>query len=237
MGALTGHTCNARLIMLPGMGVDERLFQPQRRVFPNLEVPPWIEPRPRESLGDYAHRWAGTVDPSPPFYLGGVSFGGMVAYLAARHVKPQALFLVASCRSGRAIPPRFALCEPVSRLLPDWLLRCLRAPAANLVAWRAACDCRNARLLHDIAVDCSIPFQRWAGRAMVEWASDGEPPQPDVPVYQIHGGRDRLIPLIPGEPTHVIPTGGHLINLTHADEVNAFIIERIRSLEAQSGTA
>jgi pimeloyl-ACP methyl ester carboxylesterase len=218
------------------MGVDERLFQPQRQAFPRLEVPAWIEPQRRESLPEYARRWADTVNAEQPFYLGGVSFGGMVAYLAARHLTPRAVFLIATCRSGRALPTLFGLCEPVSRLLPDWLLRRIRGPAANFVAWRDACDCQNARLLHDSAVDCPIPFQRWAGRAMVEWDCGGEPQRPEVPVYQIHGGRDRLIPLIPGEPDHVIPAGGHLINLTHADEVNAFIMERIRSLDPQSAT-
>jgi hypothetical protein len=73
MGAISDQTCDARLIMLPGMGVDQRLFEPQRRLFPNLEVPPWIEPHLRENLADYARRWAGTIDPDPPFYLGGVS--------------------------------------------------------------------------------------------------------------------------------------------------------------------
>jgi len=229
MGVPECNTCSARLIMLPGMGVDARLFEPQRRVFPNLEVPAWIEPQPRETLTDYARRWARPIDPGPPFYLGGVSLGGMVAYLAARHLKPRAVFLIATCRSGRAISRAFKVGESISRALPDWVLRRLRGPAANFVARLDDCAPQHRRLLHDIAIDCSIPFQRWAGRAMARWAGDGDSGEPGVPVHQIHGGQDRLIPLIPGEPDHVIPDGGHLINLTHADQVNRFILERIAS--------
>ena len=229
MGLPQSDTCNARLVMLPGMGVDARLFEPQRRVFPNLEVPAWIEPRPHETLADYARRWARTVDARPPFFLGGVSLGGMVAYLAARHLQPRAVFLVASCRSGRAISRAFRIGELTSRALPDWLLRRLRGPAANFVARLDDCPPQHRRILHDIASDCPIPFQRWAGRAITHWARDGDPAEPGVPVHQIHGQNDRLIPLIPGEPDHVVPDGGHLINLTHAEEVNRFMLEKIAS--------
>src|SRR5262245_49743009 len=33
---------NQRLILLPGLGVDHRLFIPQQDLFSRLEVPPWI---------------------------------------------------------------------------------------------------------------------------------------------------------------------------------------------------
>ena len=69
----------ARLIMLPGLGADERLFEPQRAAFPGLEVPPWLPHEPEESLDAYARRMAATIWPSEHFYIGGASFGGMVA--------------------------------------------------------------------------------------------------------------------------------------------------------------
>ena len=43
--------------MLPGMAADERLFEPQRREFPGLIVPPWIEPEPYESLASTPGGW------------------------------------------------------------------------------------------------------------------------------------------------------------------------------------
>ena len=52
-----------QLILLPGLGADRRLLEPQRREFPQLVVPPWIPPRTDESLPDYAARMAETVKP------------------------------------------------------------------------------------------------------------------------------------------------------------------------------
>jgi len=215
--------------MLPGLGVDRRLFDPQRRAFPRLEVPPWIEPRRREPLADYAARWAATIAPEPPFFVGGVSFGGMVAYLAARHVKAKGVFLIATCRSGRSIPRHFGVFEPISRAIPDWVMRRIRRSAAHCVGWLDRTPPATRRLLADMAADCPIPFQRWAGWAMAHWRSDGDPPEPDAPIHRIHGARDPLIPLGDEAVDSVVPDGGHLINLTHAAEVNGFLLERVRA--------
>src|SRR3954453_4565175 len=108
------------------MGADERVFGPQREAFPTLRVPRWIDPGRCESLASYAGRIAREIDPGVPFYVGGASFGGMVAVEAARHL-PHLLgcFLVGSVRSPRELPSR---------------LRCLRpaAPLARLVPFGAA---------------------------------------------------------------------------------------------------
>jgi len=69
----------ARLVLLPGAGASGALFEPLRRSFERLVVPPWLTPLRRESLEDYGRRMAATIPCEEPFYLGGVSFGGMVA--------------------------------------------------------------------------------------------------------------------------------------------------------------
>lgn len=67
-------------ILLPRLGADRRLFEPQSLAFPDLLVPPWIVPEKHEKLPDYAARLAKTIAPGRrPLILGGSSFGGMVA--------------------------------------------------------------------------------------------------------------------------------------------------------------
>ena len=39
-----------RLVLFPGLAADARLFEPQRRAFPQLEVPPWLMPLADERL-------------------------------------------------------------------------------------------------------------------------------------------------------------------------------------------
>ncbi len=135
-----------QLILLPGLGADERLLEPQRRAFPQLIVPPWIPPRTKESLADYAARMAESVthctphalreekplaereerphaereEYKPRLVLGGVSFGGMLAYEMARHLKPDAVVLIASCRNRRGLRWLYRAGRPLWPLVPAW---------------------------------------------------------------------------------------------------------------------
>jgi thioesterase domain-containing protein len=78
-----------RLVLLPGLGADERLFQAQRAAIPELEVPAWPDPVPGESLREFAARAAEAVPAGEGLYLGGSSFGGMVALEMAARVRPK----------------------------------------------------------------------------------------------------------------------------------------------------
>ena len=71
-------------------------------------------------------------------------------------------------------------------------------------------------------------FVRWAIGAILRW-------QPtllaDTPVFHIHGQRDRMIRASMVTPDCLVPDGGHLINLSHAVQVNDFICKVLASAE------
>src|SRR4051812_39299068 len=81
-----------RLVLFSGLGADGRLFDPQQRGLPEVrvEAPPWIEPLSiDETIESYSRRMAANVAPPQPgerLFLGGVSFGAIVALEAARHL-------------------------------------------------------------------------------------------------------------------------------------------------------
>jgi pimeloyl-ACP methyl ester carboxylesterase len=214
------------LLLLPGLGADQRLFGPQRQSFPGLEVPAWIEPRPKEPLGDYAERWAAQLQPSRPFLLGGVSLGGMVAWELARHLKPEALVLIATCRTPRSISPLCRMCGVLGGVIPVTLIEQTKR-LAPLTAGRLAGGRQYADVCLQMYRDSDPRFMRWAARAVHRWQ-----PSPSVacPVFQVHGEKDRIIPVSRVAPDLVVPGGGHLINLTHAEVVNRFIAEAAESV-------
>ena len=49
--------------MLSGMGADARVFAKQIEAIPQIVVPTWIDPLPKESLPSYAERFANTINP------------------------------------------------------------------------------------------------------------------------------------------------------------------------------
>lgn len=212
------------LILFPGMGADERLFEPQREAFPQLIVPKWITPLPGESLAAYAARFARQIDPGGPCYVGGGSFGGFVAIEAARHLDARACFLIGSARAPDELPLRIRSLRRLRRLMPVVPLG-LAKPLAGLSLGASgwAMSPATGRVLRQLA-DADAAFLRWGCGAVLSWeASAGL----DVPIHQIHGARDRVLPARRTRADVIVPGAGHVLSLTHAAEVNGFVRERM----------
>jgi len=209
------------LILLPGLGADHRQFGPQRGAFPGLVVPPWIAPRLRESLAGYAARMAATVPHGPDVVLGGSSFGGMAAYEMARHVRPKAVVLIGSCRSPWGVRPGLRLFRPAVPLVPVASLRIAKrlVPAAARIFSSLGPERRKVCVA--MFRDADPRFVKWAIGAVLRWRPG--PPSAGVPVRQIHGAKDRVLPAARAQADVLIPGGGHVINLTHAEQVNRFL--------------
>jgi pimeloyl-ACP methyl ester carboxylesterase len=73
-------------------------------------------------------------------------------------------------------------------------------------------------------------FMHRAVSAILNW---NPTPLERTPVYQIHGARDQIIPAKCVSPDEIIPDGGHLINLSHAYMVNAYIRDVIAKVQSK----
>ena len=62
-------------------------------------------------------------------------------------------------------------------------------------------------------------FLKWGIEAVLCW----RPTPVHRPIYHIHGALDRLIPVRRVNPTQIVPDGGHLLPLTHGEQVNSFL--------------
>ena len=217
----------ARLILLPGLGADERMYAPQRVAFPRLEVPRWLAPLPREPLPDYARRMAERVAlaPGEAFYLGGSSFGGAVALEMARVLRPRAVFLIASCRAPAGVPWALRRRGRLAGLAPRPVLRALHRLTSSSTFPFGDLTPEQHAMMVAMMRGADPLFLQWGGGALMRWGGAGELP---IPVYQIHGDADRILPCRrAGADVVVVPGGGHLVNVTHADAVNAFIAARL----------
>jgi pimeloyl-ACP methyl ester carboxylesterase len=197
------------------LGADARLFDRQLSLDAQIEIPPWIEPIETESLAEYAARMAETIRTRPPFYIGGCSFGGMVALEAARHIQPKAVILMASCRTPLSVNQALLGIAPLARLMPKWMLRL---------------SSRSTPPRLRRVVGASSKMLRWGPGVIAQWPGVTHC---DAPVFHIHGGCDRIIPARGIAADRIVRTGGHLINLTHAEEVNAFITDVFQQVEAR----
>jgi pimeloyl-ACP methyl ester carboxylesterase len=209
------------LILLPGLGADRRQFDPQRSAWPGLQVPAWIPHQPDESLADYAGRLAERIDPPADYFLGGASFGGMIAQeLAARlDPPPRAVFLIASARRGEQVAPHLHYFARFAPMFPQRRFDEGGVTPLYVAKFGALSD-EQRGLLEAMVRDTLPEFVRWGIAALTQWPGVDPPPRP---IRHIHGTDDQLIPRELVEPDETIPGGGHLLNVTHAQAVNDFL--------------
>jgi len=215
----------ATVVLLPGLGADRRLFGPQEAVVDDLVVPAWPEPKPRESLPEFAARLADSVPRSECLYLGGSSFGGMVALELAALLRPKGVLLIGSCTHPSSIAP---LARSVRRLASALPVSCFRPRRWMLpfVLPKSGCLTPGQReLVWSMALATPASFLKWGVEAILSW----RPTPVAVPVHHVHGSHDRLIPLRLVRPDRVVFGGGHLLTLTHSQEVNLFLAQALSS--------
>lgn len=222
-----------QLYFIPGTLSDRRLFIPQLEAFPDARVLEWVPPiDPKEPLPSYAKRLSGQVDASNPFVLCGVSLGGMLAQEMAQLVKPKGVILVSTASSSKALSKAFLLNGRLANVLPEKVDGALVRLQAKMLEQLIPENIPHRADYLSMIRDYSPELARWQSGAATRWEL-AAPLQ--MPVFHIHGEADKIIPLskIP-QPDQVVQGGGHLINLTHADRVNAFIrqsLDRITAAE------
>lgn len=211
-----------RLVMFSGLAADERLFAPQRRRFPDLEVPAWLAPLAGETLSRYAQRMAGQIAPDPRrrLFLGGVSFGAIVALEASRHLPASGVFLIGGGLSQRMITWPFRWMCHVAPFVPLPLLPLLlKLFPLGLDLIEDLTDEQKA-LYVAMSRETSPAMIRWGAHAMTGWEWTGPLP---ANVHAIHGHDDRIVHPDPRLHPQLVRGGRHLISLSHPDEVNRFM--------------
>ncbi|MDX2116435.1 MAG: hypothetical protein SFZ24_12565 [Planctomycetota bacterium] len=243
-----------KLILLPALGATRLLFEAQRHVLSErLFLPDWPAPLETvvdggravpESLRDYARRWAdrflqtvlSSDEAKRGCWIGGVASGGALALEAARKLveegaPPRGVFLIASARASSAMPGTLRWQAMALRLANDNVARMLMMRLYERVARREGLSELDARLLVRMVEGVDLRHLRWGVRAAAEW-SFGEKELREltgagVAIHQIHGDADWTFRLVRGHADRVIRGGKHLINMTHAEEVNAYLEARM----------
>jgi pimeloyl-ACP methyl ester carboxylesterase len=208
-----------RLILLPGLGADARMFEAQRQRFPNLEVPDWLTPRKRETLESYGQRFAENLAYNDHCFLGGTSFGGMLAAEMSKHVPPRKLLLIDSALSLSEVTPLLRTVSRMARWMPRSAFRLRVLPTRLASRWFGLQSETQRKLFLEMASAVSPEFVRWGCTALANWSGlDAQ-----IPVARLQGAEDRIIPPLNDGSQTLIPGAGHVPTMSHPHEVNAWI--------------
>lgn len=188
-------------------------------------VPNWIAPLPKESLNSYARRLAQAVHPGRPCFIGGASFGGIIALEMIPHLDVLGCFLVGSVQSSRELPSSITNLRSIARLADVLPFEILQGMSRLFLLSCGEDETLTKSLLQQMSVS-DASFLRWACRAILEW--DGPATSPTCPIHHIHGEKDFVLPVKNTHPDHIIPGAGHALSISHPDEVTEFMKVRVQ---------
>jgi len=206
--------------------VDGRLFDPQRTLPFKIITPTMPDPMEFESIGHYAWRLVSQIERNDNLWIGGMSFGGMLALEAARYLKPRGVFLIASTPRGSAHALLFQWLAKFTSSISTHMIRRLLYLAPMLVRIVGRPNRRQRMLLLQLVDDAHLNLTRCGARAAMNYVYTGEL---ECPIYHIHGEIDRLVPVQNVRPDVVVNEAGHVVNVTHPETVNRFLYQRIES--------
>ena len=203
----------SRILLLTGMTPDRRLFDRLLPLLPTAVVVDWIRPTPYESIGSYAKRLSQRIPHDDSTVVCGVSFGGIVACELANHLNAKACVLVSSVRSPLELPPWFR----IFRILdPRTAEAAMNATGTLAAYWPRQLKTPSTWRLMKLA-GTPGEWHRWATAAVLNWQPSTE--VECIPLFQIHGDCDSTFPIRYTDADIVIHGGGHVLPLTHCEEV------------------
>jgi hypothetical protein len=211
-----------RVYIIPGLAVDERLYKNIR--IENAELVPvkWITPLKNESLPGYAKRLSAQIDTSKPFYLLGVSFGGMCSLEIAKFLSPVRTILVSSAKGQQDLPWYFKVLRfiPMHTIMGDrfsiWM-------AANNKWLFGVKKGEQAELFYDMMSKAPKDYPRRAINCIVTWRNSVIPED----LVHIHGTADRIIPFRNVKNCIPLKGGTHFMIMNSAEEMNRMLNEVI----------
>ena len=215
----------SRLILIPGLGADAQLFTAVRHLAPL--IPPWL-PVDGGDLASYARRYVDAGWARPGDALGGSSFGGMLAQEIALLIPLRCLLLITTCRSRQGISSGLRFLSPLSRMLPvvhepaPFIARVLDLKLGGMTP-------ASRRVIESWVRSGDPRYLRWAARTAGAWRGVTLPA--GLPIFQIHGSHDRLMPAHHSGADTIIPGARHLLPITHPDVFRAWLERSLAAVE------
>lgn len=230
------------LILLPGLGADCDLFYPQQEYFGRrltvISAAPLANSYPEPpNMNTAAERITEQLLESLPangsYVLGGMSFGGSLALEVARRIvadpaaiPPSALVLIASNRTSDTISRSFRVNHAIGSKLPTVFIRPGLRAAARLFGWKEGLEQLDRKRLQAMATRTDLAELMWGSTAIANWRfADADANDLGIPIEQIHGRSDWVIPCESKHVTTTLDDGRHLITWTHREAVNRWLEE------------
>lgn len=200
---------------IPGLATTEALFQFTHLNNARLKVLSWPEITKEDNLQSYAKKFLDQIDSSHPFYLLGVSFGGMLCAEISLLIQPEKTILISSCKCTKELAPmlKFYNAIPLYSLLNDKLLKRMTKNSRWILGFEKKFMSEFLAMVNSMKPG----YIKQSIRCIVQW-NQHNCHRPDI--IHIHGNADKLLTYTSVKADYTIKDGNHAMIINKADEIN-----------------
>lgn len=213
-----------KVILIPGLGYDHRIFSKLHLSTLKIEALNWIEPKKNENIHHYALRLYEQIDHSTEdIILIGQSLGGIMAQEIASSRPVKMIIIISSITSRKQLPFHFKIIKP----LRIYKLFTKELSINSIKYWGKAHGFVNAEeiaLFKSMLHKQTNTYLQWALRALSIWK------EPEVlaptKVLQIHGTNDQTFPIrLLKKVDKIVDGGSHIMVYKKPDQISEIINE------------
>jgi hypothetical protein len=171
----------------------------------------------------YAAKFAEQIDTQDPFYLLGVSFGGMLCMEVERVKRPLKTILISSAKHPGELPRLFRSIRRFSMhyLLTEKMYMKIIPKSRKLIGFKKDFLPAFTRMVYSMPPN----YYRRAINCVIRWKQETKG---FAKVIHIHGNADRLLPHKYVKADHIIEGGTHAMIVYKAKEISEIINKELK---------
>ena len=209
-----------RLILLPGLAADERMFARLAELPVELVTPRLLIPENGEHMVSYARRHAEWLNIGDSDVVGGCSFGSMVASEICRQRATKALVLLSGALSSDALVSSSHQLHKFARCLPFHLVRRILMSSFFLHKVFGEAELADIELGREMIAETPRELLLRGSTLATGYRSDGSI---SCEIFSLHGSQDNVICPPQIDQGEILDGAGHGMVVSHADEVSRFL--------------
>lgn len=202
---------------IPGLGIDERLFQRTEIPGYTLKYITWIMPDKGDTMKSYAQKLLPQITEENPIIIG-VSLGGMLATEIADLIPTKKVILISSSKCTKEVPRLYRIAGMLGLLylVPITLVKHMYFMFYLLFGIKFQYD---KELLKAVLRDTDNTFLFRASKMVATWKRKTYNPA----IVHIHGTADKILYPFSIKANYWVKGGGHMMIMLNHTEVNAII--------------
>jgi pimeloyl-ACP methyl ester carboxylesterase len=214
------------LILFPGLGANEKLFERYdfggRKTF----VVKFLVPKKKETIQQYCERLATTIPRDEELIFIGVSFGGILAQEVSKIISAKKIILISSIKGGHEKPRYFSWLKifPLYKIIPPSILKKVVLIFGEFFTPKSK---EEQQLFLLLVQEADTSVIRWGIHQTLHWK------QYEIQgnIFHIHGVKDRLFPAKKIKADVLIQDGSHFMIIQQRVEINALINRFLKTVQ------